>query len=237
MAIVEGTVERRASWTWIQRLLLIGGVTGLIGLVVLVVLVEADIFFLLLGIPLAGALWAYWELRRDNRNRAWWISVIVGALSLVLELLSSGYMPVVRPVMDLVQFFSPRELAFFVMHAAYITLVVAGVWALVAHLQDKSAVSAKPPRTGPVPTLLYDAEGNPVAQTFVVQTSPLAIVAFILVWFFTPVGLILGYVALNDIRRSQGTKSGEGLAKASITLGWVFLVVSAIAIAVIVANG
>ncbi len=34
-------------------------------------------------------------------------------------------------------------------------------------------------------------------------------------------GLILGYAAKNEIARSNGAISGEGLAKAGIILGWI----------------
>lgn len=34
-------------------------------------------------------------------------------------------------------------------------------------------------------------------------------------------GLILGYAAKNEISRSNGTVSGDGLAQAGIILGWI----------------
>jgi hypothetical protein len=41
------------------------------------------------------------------------------------------------------------------------------------------------------------------------------------------VGLVLGYLARNQIRDSGGTIGGEGLAKAGIIVGWVGLGINA----------
>jgi uncharacterized membrane protein len=81
--------------------------------------------------------------------------------------------------------------------------------------------------------VLYDADGNPVTVMYPTQTSTLAVIAFVLVWLVTPVGLILGYVAISEIRQSGGAKSGVGLARAAIILGWIFVALSALAIVVI----
>jgi ribosomal protein S27AE len=53
-------------------------------------------------------------------------------------------------------------------------------------------------------------------------TSGLAITAFILSLTVSLVGLILGYMARNEIRDSNGTKSGSELATAAIIIGWIF---------------
>lgn len=54
-------------------------------------------------------------------------------------------------------------------------------------------------------------------------TSAVAIAALISVFFIPLLGLILGYLAKKEISNSQGLKSGAGLAKASIVLGWIFV--------------
>lgn len=55
------------------------------------------------------------------------------------------------------------------------------------------------------------------------STSVIAIAAFVSVFFIPLLGLILGYLAKKDIAQSPGNKSGKGLAKASIVLGWIFV--------------
>jgi len=57
------------------------------------------------------------------------------------------------------------------------------------------------------------------------QTSGLAVASLIcafLVPFILPI--ILGVAAKNDIRRSHGMKTGEGMATAGIVLGWIFTI-------------
>ena len=48
------------------------------------------------------------------------------------------------------------------------------------------------------------------------------------------VGLILGYVAKKQIRESEGTLAGAGLATAGIIMGWIQVVLFALPICVIV---
>lgn len=68
--------------------------------------------------------------------------------------------------------------------------------------------------------------GNNPQSTNVVgaipRTSPLAIAALVLSFFISFLGLILGYVARNEIRRSQGSLTGDGLALAAIIIGWIW---------------
>lgn len=47
----------------------------------------------------------------------------------------------------------------------------------------------------------------------------MAIAALIVVFFASVVGLVLGYVALNQIKQTQ--ESGRGLALAAVILGWI----------------
>lgn len=51
------------------------------------------------------------------------------------------------------------------------------------------------------------------------RTNGLAIAAFVLAFFFSLLGLILGYVARSQIRESG--EGGAGLALAAIIIGWV----------------
>jgi len=51
-------------------------------------------------------------------------------------------------------------------------------------------------------------------------TNGLAIAAFVSVWFVSILGIILGHVALSQIRRSG--EGGHGLAVAALVLGYVF---------------
>lgn len=55
-------------------------------------------------------------------------------------------------------------------------------------------------------------------------TSTMAIVALICAFFLPLVGLILGFVARNEINNSRGSKSGENLANLAIILGGLFTV-------------
>ena len=47
----------------------------------------------------------------------------------------------------------------------------------------------------------------------------LAVLAFLFVWFTVIVGLVLGYIALDQIKRTG--ERGRGLALAAVIIGWV----------------
>ena len=52
------------------------------------------------------------------------------------------------------------------------------------------------------------------------KTNPLAIVGFILsLVCFAPAGLVLGIISLNQIKASNGTQGGKGLATAAVVIG------------------
>lgn len=80
---------------------------------------------------------------------------------------------------------------------------------------------------------------NPNATPTYTQSAPtsgLAIAGFIVSFFgwFGIVGFILSLVALNQIKHSNGTKGGRGLAIAGAIIGGIwtfFLVIGAIALA------
>lgn len=54
------------------------------------------------------------------------------------------------------------------------------------------------------------------------KTNGLAIVAFILSFFISILGIILGHIAIRDIRLTG--ERGDGLAWTAITIGWVCLI-------------
>jgi len=56
------------------------------------------------------------------------------------------------------------------------------------------------------------------------QTSGLAVGALVAAIFIPILGLILGYVARNDIRSANPPKGGDGLATAAIVIGWIFTI-------------
>jgi hypothetical protein len=64
--------------------------------------------------------------------------------------------------------------------------------------------------------------------------SGLAIAALILSLTVSIVGLILGYMARSEIRESNGTKTGEDLATASIVIGWIFTLIGALVIVLMI---
>lgn len=55
-------------------------------------------------------------------------------------------------------------------------------------------------------------------------TSGLAVASFVVSLFVPLIGLILGYVARSDIRKSGGQKIGIGFTTAAIVIGWIFTV-------------
>jgi hypothetical protein len=59
-------------------------------------------------------------------------------------------------------------------------------------------------------------------------TNVLAIIALIAAFVVAPVGIVLGFIAQNQIK--QTGESGAGLAKAAIILGIVFTVLGLLAI-------
>jgi uncharacterized membrane protein len=60
------------------------------------------------------------------------------------------------------------------------------------------------------------------------KTNTLAIVGFILSFFLSWIGSILGIVALSQINKSAGMEGGKGLAIAAIIIGFVPVVVIAV---------
>ena len=57
------------------------------------------------------------------------------------------------------------------------------------------------------------------------KTNTLAIVGFVTSFFFAFIGSILGIVALSQIKASNGTEGGKGLAIAAIIIGFIPVVI------------
>jgi len=57
------------------------------------------------------------------------------------------------------------------------------------------------------------------------KTNTLAIVGFVLAFFLSFVGAILGIISLNQIKQSGGAEGGKGLAIAAIVIGFLPILV------------
>ena len=79
-------------------------------------------------------------------------------------------------------------------------------------------------RPSPVPPVDYSASSKYPA------TNTLAIVAFVLVFVVPVAGIVIGYVARSEIRKSQ--QGGHKLVVSALTLGWIFFIFQLIFIAV-----
>lgn len=85
----------------------------------------------------------------------------------------------------------------------------------------------------PPPSAAWTAPAYPVAAS--PKTSGLAIASLVTGILFcfvvTPVvAVVLGHLALDQIRDSDGRISGRGMAIAGVTLGWIFLGLVAVAL-------
>lgn len=69
---------------------------------------------------------------------------------------------------------------------------------------------------------------TPTAQTG--ATSTLAIISFVLVFFATVPAIVLGHVALNQIRRTG--QGGRGLAVAALIIGYVVTIGGLVGVAI-----
>ncbi|MEF2976881.1 DUF4190 domain-containing protein [Subtercola sp. YIM 133946] len=81
--------------------------------------------------------------------------------------------------------------------------------------------------TTPAP---YGAASGPVAP----RTNVLAIVSLVVsIVGFTIIGIVLGFVALSQIKRTG--ESGRGLALAGIVIGFIELIIGIILVIVVIA--
>lgn len=68
-------------------------------------------------------------------------------------------------------------------------------------------------------------------QTFLIQNSAVpspstyAMVSLITAFFMPFLAVIFGHLAKNEIRRSQGAKTGDGIATAGLILGYLGVLV------------
>ena len=88
----------------------------------------------------------------------------------------------------------------------------------------QAPVFNQPPVAPAAAPYTYDAPGGfaPVQPT---TTSGMAIGALVTSFFIPLIGLILGIVARNEIKNSNGRKSGDGMANAAIILSSIFMVI------------
>ena len=102
----------------------------------------------------------------------------------------------------------------------------------------ESGRSHDPPPQQPLPA---QAPGQP--QVVYVQqdrrTNGFSIASLVLgilwIWWIGSVlALVFGYIARGQIRRSQGTQGGDGMAIAGIVLGWIGVGVLALIIVLVV---
>ena len=63
----------------------------------------------------------------------------------------------------------------------------------------------------------------------------LAVLAFVFVWLTIILGLVFGYIALAQIKRTN--QQGRGLARAAVILGWIGLATTIIVLIVAFAAG
>ncbi|WP_353828111.1 DUF4190 domain-containing protein [Agromyces sp. SYSU T0242] len=62
-----------------------------------------------------------------------------------------------------------------------------------------------------------------------------AIVAFVTVWFTVILGLIFGYIALAQIKKTG--EQGRGLALAAVILGWIGVAIGGLIMALLLIFG
>ncbi|WP_353827159.1 DUF4190 domain-containing protein [Agromyces sp. SYSU T0242] len=62
-----------------------------------------------------------------------------------------------------------------------------------------------------------------------------AIVAFVTVWFTGILGLVFGYIALSQIKRTG--ERGRGLALAAVILGWIGVLIGVLILILVLVSG
>jgi uncharacterized protein DUF4190 len=103
------------------------------------------------------------------------------------------------------------------------------------------APPAAPPYENAIPPYgaYFPAYGQPAA---VPQTSGYAIASLICSigsWFLIPLiggvlGVIFGHIARREIRRSQGWRSGDGLAIAGLIIGYIHIALATLTVIVVI---
>ncbi|MCB0911086.1 MAG: DUF4190 domain-containing protein [Propionibacteriaceae bacterium] len=68
------------------------------------------------------------------------------------------------------------------------------------------------------------------------RTNVFAILAIVTVWFTGILGLVFGYIALSQIKRTG--ERGAGMAKAAVVIGWIAVAIAlAMVLMLVVAGG
>lgn len=75
------------------------------------------------------------------------------------------------------------------------------------------------PGAATAPQVVYVQHASPKTNGFAIASMVLGIIW--IYWIGSILALVFGYIARGQIRRSQGTQSGEGMAIAGIVLGWI----------------
>ena len=73
---------------------------------------------------------------------------------------------------------------------------------------------------------MSDQTSTPAPQS--AKTNTMAILALVFAFVFSPVGAILGHIALGQIKKSG--EDGRGLALAGVIIGWIGTAVFILAI-------
>jgi hypothetical protein len=107
--------------------------------------------------------------------------------------------------------------------------------------------SAQPPGPGPAPSYgpppvagyAYPAAGTSYGYTGVPKNNGLAIAAMVCSFFFwiyglgAILGIVFGFIARSQIKKSNGTQRGEGMALAGIIIGFAGIVIGIIVIIIV----
>jgi Domain of unknown function (DUF4190) len=75
------------------------------------------------------------------------------------------------------------------------------------------------PATGAAPQVVYVQQAGQKTNGFAIASMVLGIIW--IYWIGSILALVFGYIARSQIRRSQGTQGGDGMAMAGIVLGWI----------------
>ncbi|WP_168203701.1 DUF4190 domain-containing protein [Humibacter ginsenosidimutans] len=163
-------------------------------------------------LPSTGALMPIWRI-------AFGVSLVLGAAALtsgwilIRRLRASTWGLVAVSLLGLLGVLAPSAMIAIVF-AFILGIVVPIIVAVVAEVISRSST-----RSGQLAAeAASPVIGAQPATQQVEQTNGLAIAALIVVFFSSVVGLILGHVALSQIKRTG--QPGHGLALAAVIIGW-----------------
>lgn len=97
----------------------------------------------------------------------------------------------------------------------------------------------EPPATPPGPGWWLASDGRWYPPQGPTGTNGFAIASFVLsllwcYWVGNILALVFGYIALSQIRKSDGRQSGRGLAIAGIVISWIAMAVAAVCLVLMV---